>query len=211
MTGYGKHVRGLRLDRDMSGRALCRAVGVSPSYLSDIETGRRLPAPAVSDRIAAALGVDADGLWRIALMERFSDRDRRTLVPEGAASEVESLRGQVAVLTHELELVEYATRRLGYIEDSDRLATVLADTANTASEYIAGERARAVAEYRQTPVDLAEYGDAMNARAVAEWLADPAIEALFGEFLRPSSRDNLLAALRALAAPPTAAPEADRG
>lgn len=77
---YGPKVRWLREGLRMSGRDLCRRVGITPSYLSDIETGRRLPAPEVSDRIAAALAVDRDGLWRLALYERLSDRDLRVLI-----------------------------------------------------------------------------------------------------------------------------------
>lgn len=77
---YGPKVRWLREGLRMSGRDLSRRVGITPSYLSDIETGRRLPAPEVSDRIAAALAVNRDALWRLALLERLSERDLRTLV-----------------------------------------------------------------------------------------------------------------------------------
>ena len=76
---YGPKVRWLRQGARLSGRELCRAVGISPSYLSDIETSRRLPAPTVSDRIANTLGIDRDSLWRLALLERLSERDLRTL------------------------------------------------------------------------------------------------------------------------------------
>lgn len=76
---YGPKVRWLRQGLRMSGRDLCGRVGITPSYLSDIETGRRLPAPEVSDRIAAALAVDRDALWRLALLERLSERDLRVL------------------------------------------------------------------------------------------------------------------------------------
>ena len=77
---YGPKVRWLRQGQRLSGRALCGRVGITPSYLSDIETGRRLPAPEVSDKIADVLGVDRDALWRLALHERLSDRDLRTLI-----------------------------------------------------------------------------------------------------------------------------------
>jgi transcriptional regulator with XRE-family HTH domain len=77
---YGPKVRWLRQGARMSGRELSRRVGITPSYLSDIENGRRLPAPAVSDRIADAVAVDRDALWRLALIERLSERDLRTLI-----------------------------------------------------------------------------------------------------------------------------------
>jgi ribosome-binding protein aMBF1 (putative translation factor) len=76
---YGAKVRWLRQGARLTGRELCRRVGITPSYLSDIETGRRLPAPSVSDRIADALGIDHDALWRLALLERLSERDLRVL------------------------------------------------------------------------------------------------------------------------------------
>ena len=77
---YGPKVRGLRQGMGWSGRQLSSRVGITPSYLSDIEMSRRLPAPEVSDKIARALGVDRHGLWRLALYERLSDRDLRTLI-----------------------------------------------------------------------------------------------------------------------------------
>jgi transcriptional regulator with XRE-family HTH domain len=77
---YGPKVRWLREGMRWSGRELCRRVGITPSYLSDIETGRRLPGPEVSDRIARALGVDRHALWRLALLERLSARDLRALI-----------------------------------------------------------------------------------------------------------------------------------
>lgn len=77
---YGPKVRWLRTSLRMSGRELCRRIGITPSYLSDIETGRRLPAVEVSDRIAAALAVDRHALWRLALLERLNDRDLGDLI-----------------------------------------------------------------------------------------------------------------------------------
>ena len=77
---YGPKVRWLREGMRWSGRELSRRVGITPSYLSDIETGRRLPAPEVNDKMARALGVDRHGLWRLALLERLSERDLRTLI-----------------------------------------------------------------------------------------------------------------------------------
>ena len=82
---YGPKVRWLRTGQRMTGRELCRRVGITPSYLSDIEVGRRLPSPAVSDRLADELGIARDALWRLALLERLSERDLRTLLREAAA------------------------------------------------------------------------------------------------------------------------------
>ena len=81
---YGQKVDFLRRKADLSGRELCRRVGISPSYLSDIQAGRRLPSPETSDRIATELGTQPDTLWRLAVLERLSARDRAALraVPE---------------------------------------------------------------------------------------------------------------------------------
>jgi transcriptional regulator with XRE-family HTH domain len=78
---YGPKVRWLRRGAQLSLRELARQTDVTPSYLSDIENGRRLPAADTSDRIAAALHIDRDALWRLAVLERLSERDRRVLFP----------------------------------------------------------------------------------------------------------------------------------
>ena len=77
---YGPKVRWLREGRREGLRVLARRLGITPSYLSDIEHGRRLPSSEVSDRIADAVGVDRDALYELAIAERVADwpeRERR--------------------------------------------------------------------------------------------------------------------------------------
>ena len=48
--------------RGFSGRQLATAAGISPAYLSDIETGRKDGSIAVLKRLAALLRVDVDDI-----------------------------------------------------------------------------------------------------------------------------------------------------
>lgn len=54
----GSKLRELREARDMSLRELAKRIGVSAPFLSDIELGRRFPAPDKIDLLARALGVE---------------------------------------------------------------------------------------------------------------------------------------------------------
>jgi len=58
----GRQIAEARRERGKSLRALAEEVGLSPSYLNDIEHGRRVPSePAILD-LAAALGLDSDAM-----------------------------------------------------------------------------------------------------------------------------------------------------
>lgn len=41
ITEFGKHIRKLRIDKTITLRTMAEAMGISPSYLSSIETGKR--------------------------------------------------------------------------------------------------------------------------------------------------------------------------
>jgi XRE family transcriptional regulator, regulator of sulfur utilization len=56
MTGLGKQIRMLRLQRRLSLDTLSAQSGVSRSMLSDIELGNKVPSVLVLDHIATALG-----------------------------------------------------------------------------------------------------------------------------------------------------------
>ena len=58
----GNAVRIWRGHRGMSGKALAQAAGISPAYLSQIETGRREGPLDVMKRIAGALNITLDDL-----------------------------------------------------------------------------------------------------------------------------------------------------
>jgi transcriptional regulator with XRE-family HTH domain len=52
---FGRNVRRIRLERGVTLEALADQVGLSYSYLGEIERGRRNPTLAVVERIATAL------------------------------------------------------------------------------------------------------------------------------------------------------------
>lgn len=58
----GEVVRDQRVERDLSLRDLAKIISKAPSYLSDIENDRRVPAEEVIRDIAEALELDADDL-----------------------------------------------------------------------------------------------------------------------------------------------------
>jgi transcriptional regulator with XRE-family HTH domain len=58
-NGVGRVIREAREARGTAGRALARAVGVSPSYLCDVEHGRRAPSLDVLTRLAAHLPIES--------------------------------------------------------------------------------------------------------------------------------------------------------
>jgi transcriptional regulator with XRE-family HTH domain len=58
----GEVIRSQRLETGVSLRSLAKDLSVTPSYLSDIENDRRVPAESVVKRIADVLGLDFDDL-----------------------------------------------------------------------------------------------------------------------------------------------------
>ncbi len=62
----GRRLRQARLDRGLSLHQLARIIGKTPSYLSDIELNRRVPAEAVVADLARELGLDLDRLMAMA-------------------------------------------------------------------------------------------------------------------------------------------------
>ena len=70
MTPFGRHLRRLRAERDMTLKDMAAAVGVSSAYLSALEHGKRgRPSWALIQRIIAHLNViwdDAEELTRLA-------------------------------------------------------------------------------------------------------------------------------------------------
>lgn len=65
-------LRALRLSQGKSCRTLAREVGISASYLSDLETGKRDAPPAMLKRLAAVLGVPVEA-WLLAWAEANVD------------------------------------------------------------------------------------------------------------------------------------------
>lgn len=74
MTGQslGDRIRETRVHQGKSLRELAKDLDVTPSYLSDIENDRRVPAEPVLQRIAQQLGLDFNELMGLA--GRFGDQ-----------------------------------------------------------------------------------------------------------------------------------------
>src|SRR3989442_6780110 len=57
MTSLGERIKSLRLERDLQQRQLAEKADLTPSMVSQIESGRLTPSLHTLGRIAAALGV----------------------------------------------------------------------------------------------------------------------------------------------------------
>lgn len=78
---FGKRIRQLRVDKDLSQRDLAARVGIDFTYLSKIENNRAAPpSDAVIERLAAALDVEAEEL--LALAAKVSQEDLREAVAD---------------------------------------------------------------------------------------------------------------------------------
>ena len=76
LTRFGTRLRAVRLQRGLSQKDLA-CPGVSMSYVSRLESGERVPSPAVVRRLAEVLGVDPS--------ELMVDEDRTAMQDEALA------------------------------------------------------------------------------------------------------------------------------
>lgn len=68
---FGDRVRALRIDKGLTIAVVAQALGMSTSYVSEVERGRRNPwSPDVVRRLATVLGADAGDLLRSARATR---------------------------------------------------------------------------------------------------------------------------------------------
>lgn len=79
----GEFLRDARVAADLSLRDLAKQLDVSPSYLSDIENDRRVPAEDVVRALAEHLTLDADTL--LAMAGRFGEETERYMKKHPAA------------------------------------------------------------------------------------------------------------------------------
>jgi transcriptional regulator with XRE-family HTH domain len=63
---FGDWIREARVARDLSLRELARLLKIAPSYLSDIENGRRIPSEEVTRELSRVLELDFDELMAVA-------------------------------------------------------------------------------------------------------------------------------------------------
>lgn len=85
---FGESLRKMRLARGMSLRQLAREAGISPSYLSDIELGRRLPAERTRSRIVRPLGNHANGVCALPRCQYCGQR-----LKQGPRGAVKAIKG----------------------------------------------------------------------------------------------------------------------
>ena len=71
--GMGEKIRKLRKRKGISLRELARRTGISPSFLSEIETAQNYPSPKVLSDIADELGVAADKLRRLDMRSEITE------------------------------------------------------------------------------------------------------------------------------------------
>lgn len=64
--GFGTRLRSLRIAKQLGIRTLAARLGVSHTYVSHIEHGRRIPAPPLVRRIALMLEADPNELMLLA-------------------------------------------------------------------------------------------------------------------------------------------------
>src|SRR5437660_10854454 len=63
MTALGERIKALRLERELQQRQLAEKAGLTPSMVSQIESGRLTPSLNTVGKIAAALGVPIASLF----------------------------------------------------------------------------------------------------------------------------------------------------
>ena len=97
---FGKRIRELRLQNDLSQRDLAARVGIDFTYLSKIENNRAAPpSDMVIRKLAVTLGANAEGL--LALAAKVSQDDLRDAVAEDSRIGVLFRKLQSGNLTEE--------------------------------------------------------------------------------------------------------------
>ncbi len=74
-TSLGEWLRDARMEKDISLRSLATQLDITPSYLSDIENDRRIPAEDVLQKLTKALELDFEDA--MALAGRFGEQTER--------------------------------------------------------------------------------------------------------------------------------------
>ena len=75
ITSLGEWLRDARMEKDNSLRALAAQLKITPSYLSDIENDRRVPAEDVLQKLTGALDLPFDDA--MAMAGRFGEQTDR--------------------------------------------------------------------------------------------------------------------------------------
>lgn len=110
----GKQVRDARVDAGQTLRGLARDLGLSPSYLNDIEFDRRVPSADVLRQIAERLDLNLDALLAEAGRLGIATKDAEQYIRETPSAGVLFRR-----VTHD-RLTEGQVKRL--LEQVDKMA-----------------------------------------------------------------------------------------
>lgn len=68
-TEWGRRMRSIRRDKELTATALADEVGISRPYLHRLEAGQYVPSDGIRIKIAAALGVQVDEIFTYDLRE----------------------------------------------------------------------------------------------------------------------------------------------
>ncbi|MBV9470122.1 MAG: helix-turn-helix transcriptional regulator [Abitibacteriaceae bacterium] len=83
MKSLGETLRDARIEKNISLRALAGQMEITPSYLSDIENDRRVPAEDVLRTLASNLEIEFEDL--MALAGRFGEKAERYMKSQPTA------------------------------------------------------------------------------------------------------------------------------
>lgn len=96
---FGSFIRGARRARSLSQAALAKAIAVSPVFISQIETGQRIPSDRVARAAATVLGLPWQDVLRSVYMlrsqeagELFAAAERSGEVPQQSIAEIPAVR-----------------------------------------------------------------------------------------------------------------------
>ena len=74
---FGSYIRALRIKNDIGQRELAKKIGVSPSYLNDMEKGKRTaPKNELIKKLSSALKAD------LSLMYDLAGNSKKTVAPD---------------------------------------------------------------------------------------------------------------------------------
>ncbi len=121
----GEMIAARREERGLSLRAFAKEIGLSPSYLSEIETGAKSPPDEIVERIFHALGTRADrDLWWAAagiiepglrgamLASVAAWRDVRRTLESADPTLIAELNAEIAALRKRAQIAEDAALKL---------------------------------------------------------------------------------------------------
>lgn len=96
MTPFGKAVRHLRIEHEMLLGSMADALGVSSSYLSQIESGKKPIPSGFADRVAQLMSLDMIATSELRQQAALSMAEFKIQVPDSAPASDRILAGELA-------------------------------------------------------------------------------------------------------------------